>query len=60
MTHDKRHLAKPTILTKTRYIGFQRQPVRDDDETALISGLPAPSSKYPLLDGKRFIDCKRG
>lgn len=45
VTHDKRHLVKPTILTQTRYIGFAKTPVRNDDEQALIQHLPTPAPR---------------
>lgn len=45
VTHDKRHLVKPTILTQTRYIGFNREPVRNDGEQALIQHLPSPAPR---------------
>lgn len=59
MSHEKRPLTQPVLLTRTRYIGFSRTPVRDDSQHALISGLPTPSSDYRLLDGKRFIDAHK-
>jgi hypothetical protein len=59
VSHEKKHLSKGVILTKTRYVGFARQPVNDDTKTNLVNTLPAPKSTYRLLDGYRFIDAER-
>jgi len=58
--HEKKRLVRPVILTPTRYSGFARQPVRDDSESALISGLPAPSSDYALGRSGRYVDMRKG
>jgi hypothetical protein len=57
--HKKKRLTQPTILTHTRYIGFARKPVRDDWESALITGLPEPQSDYELQRDKRWIDARK-
>lgn len=59
MSHDKRRLAKATILSQTRYIGFARTPVRDDSEAVLITNLPEPRSDYDVRDGGRWIDLRK-
>ena len=53
---DKRHLARPVLLERTRYIGFERRPVQNDAKDNRITGLEAASSNYKLLRGRRFID----
>lgn len=56
--HVKRHLVEPVLLSRTRYIGFAREPVRDDEESALITNLPEPASDYSLRDGGRWVDLR--
>lgn len=56
---EKRRLPQPVILSRTRYIGFSREPVRDDRDDNLISGLPAPRSDYELRDGNRWLDMRK-
>lgn len=57
---EKKRLPQPVILSRTRYIGFGRVPLRDDSESALISGLPEPRSDYRLWDGRRWVDMRAG
>lgn len=54
--HKKKHLTKPVLLTKTKYIGFARTPISRDDADTFITDTPTPESDYTLMDGGRFIE----
>lgn len=59
LVDDKIRLPKAVILSKTRYVGFNRQPVQDDKKNNVITGMPAPSSTYRLLNGRRWVDMEK-